>query len=110
MIAVKLLHKGGEIIQNKGALHSIVITNHALQRFIERSSKLGIPTPKKANETILNLYKKAKPEDVDDVHKVLRLIKNKKEVIYKIYQGWRFVVSKEGDTILTVERIKQEQN
>lgn len=86
------------------------ITKHAIERFLTRCQRLGIPHPHDPNETIRKLLGRAIPEKVDPVHRVKRLINHKKEADYVIADGWRFVVSKDGQKLLTVERVRPEQN
>lgn len=86
------------------------ISAHAVNRFVERSLKLGM-TPKNPEAIIRKLLARAKPEQVSPEHRVKRLLNNDcKEVQYLIAQGWRFVLTKDGGKVLTIERRRSEQN
>lgn len=86
----------------------IKLTAHAVERFVERSRKLGMRV-RDPEAVILKMLGKARLEDIPPAHKVKRLIKNGyKEATYLVANGWRFVIS-EGACV-TIERIAPEQN
>jgi len=88
----------------------VVLSPHAIERFVERSLKLGM-TPKNPEAIILKMLARAKPEQMSSGHKIERLINNDyKEAQYLVAQGWRFVLTKDGDRVLTIERVRSEQN
>lgn len=89
---------------------NIILTNHAIARFVARSKKMGIPVPKSPQLAIRRLLEQAVLCDIDPVHKVKRIIKGGEEAKYYEAQGWRFVVTGDGLKLITVERIKPEQN
>lgn len=91
-------------------MNEIEITRHAIERFVERSKKLGHGEPKNPQKIILRLLQKAIPCEIDPIHKVKRLINHNGEARYLTYQGWRFVMDENGEKLLTVEREKHEQN
>lgn len=89
----------------------ITISQHAVERFIERSRKNGMAAPHNPQKTILKLLQMAQADEkMDPAHRVKRLISSLAEAKYYVVQGWRFVLDKEGKTVLTVEREKHEQN
>lgn len=80
----------------------IKLTAHAIERFVERSRKLGMSV-KNPEATITKMLGKARVEDIPPTHKVKRLIKNGyKEATYLVANGWRFVVV--DGVIVTIER------
>ena len=86
----------------------IIITNHALQRFIERSEKLGYKLPIDKRGFLCKLLSKAKPENLK-YHTVVRLMNNNyMETQYLTAEDWRFIIS--NGALVTVERIKKWQN
>ena len=93
--------------KNAITLDGIRISQHAIDRFMERVGKLNGGTPTTPEETIRKLLAKAKPENIDPVHRVKRLIKHGDCEFYE-NSGWRFVIS--DGALLTVERRKTGQN
>jgi len=88
-------------------LEDLTITQHALERFIERQKKLG-QKMKDPEACIMKLLKQAEPEQIDNAHKIKRIIKHGfREAEYLVTCGWRFVVV-EG-SIVTIERTKKSQ-
>lgn len=88
-------------------MDEIVITKHAVKRFLERSP--GETALNNPATTIRKLLLMAVPEKLDPVQRVVRLINNgQREAEYLVCSGWRFVLA-EG-TLLTCERVKQSQN
>ncbi|MBI5826506.1 MAG: hypothetical protein HZB22_02080 [Deltaproteobacteria bacterium] len=85
----------------------IKITAHAIERFAERSMKLGMNV-KEPEAVILKMLKVAMPEDISPAHKVKRLISNRyTEATYLVAQGWRFVLV--DNMIVTIERTTKSQ-
>jgi len=86
----------------------IKLTAHAVERFVERSRKLGMRM-NDPEDVILKMLSKAKPEDLSPAHRVKRLIANGyKEAIYLVAEGWRFVIS--DNALVTCERVEKTQN
>ncbi len=86
------------------------ISAHAIERFVERSRKLGM-TSKNPEAVILKILARAQPEQMSHGYKIERLINNDyKEARYLVAQGWRFVLTKDGSRVLTIERVRSEQN
>ncbi|HBG47635.1 MAG TPA: hypothetical protein DDW94_11705 [Deltaproteobacteria bacterium] len=86
----------------------IKLTAHAVERFVERSRKLGMKV-RSPEDVILKLLSKATPEDLSPAHRVKRLIKNGcREATYLVNNGWRFVVV--DNAVTTIERIVPHQN
>lgn len=91
-------------------MEDIEITQHAIDRFLERARKLGQGIPLNPEASIRKLLSKAVPEEVDPKHRVKRLISNRfEEALYLVAQGWRFVLTKDGKRIITIERIHSHQ-
>lgn len=92
-------------------MEDIKISQHAIDRFVERSLKLGMKGHEDPGGLIRNLLRQAKPEKMDPVYKVKRIINNRcQDAEYYVCQGWRFVVSTNGRELVTVERVKKDQN
>ncbi len=92
-------------------MKNITITQHAVERFVERSLKLGMKPPINPENTIRKLLNNAQPEMMDPVYKVKRIINNRcKAADYYVANGWRFVVSTENKELMTIERVNKEQN
>lgn len=89
-------------------MDDIIITNHAKERFAERFSRLAKSVPKNPEESIRKLLKQAVPEEMDPMHRVVRLINNGSDAEYRTYAGWRFVIvdTDSGKVLTTVERIR----
>ena len=88
-----------------------VFTQHAIDRYIERNKMLGNVTPRKPERTLQRLIRNAEVEDVNPTHKAVRLINNNyRDAIYLVSNGWRFVVSDDNKTVITVERVDPAQN
>lgn len=84
------------------------ISDHAIERFVERSEKLGLPVGGDAWRRILALLKEAKRERIGALHQ-----KNRQKYdsnIYMVNAGWRFVLSSDGEYLITVERVRHEEN
>lgn len=93
------------------AVEEIKIAQHAIDRFVERSKKLGQGIPRDPEATIKKLLSEAKSEAVDPMHHVRRLISNGfEEVQYLVAQGWRLVLTKDGGRVITIERVVTHQN
>ena len=89
-------------------MEDLNITQHALERFIERQKKLG-QTTKNPEACIMKLLKQAEPEQIEPAHRIKRIIKHGfREAEYLVACGWRFVVV-EG-SVVTIERIRKYQN
>lgn len=91
------------------------ISKHAIRRFVERSSALGLAfSEKNPEKTIRKLLTLAKPEKPRC--KVTKWELFKRKILYKsptktyVAYGWRFVVDIEKNTVVTVERIKVKEN
>lgn len=90
-------------------MEDIIITDHAKERFVERFSRMAKTTPKNPEASIRKLLKYAVPEEMNPMHRVVRLINNKgSEAEYLVHGGWRFVfVSTDaGKVLTTIERTK----
>lgn len=88
-----------------------IFTDHAIGRFIKRNSGLGNVVPKKPERALQRLIRNAEVEDVSPTHKAVRLMNNNyRDVTYLTCNGWRFVVSDDGITVVTVERVDPAQN
>lgn len=86
-------------------MDDIIITDHAKERFVERFSRLAKSVPKNPEESIRKMLKHAMPEEMDPVHRVVRLINNGSQpVSYYTCHGWRFVIA--DNVLVTVERMK----
>lgn len=84
------------------------ISAHAIERFIERSKRLGLPAGCDAWRRILDLLKDAKREHLSECHQ-----KNRQKYhnnLYLVNAGWRFVFSSDGELLITVERIRHKEN
>lgn len=90
-------------------MDDIIITTHAKERFVERFSRMAKTVPKNPEESIRKMLKHAVPEEMDPMHKVIRLINNKgSEASYYTHAGWRFVIveTEEGKVLTTCERMR----
>ena len=88
-----------------------IFTQHAIDRYVERNSRMGNTTPKKPERALQRLIRSAEVEDVSPTHKAVRLMNNNyRDVAYLVNSGWRFVVSSDGKTVITVERVDPAQN
>ncbi len=68
-------------------------------------------TAKNPEAVILKMLARAQPEQISPEHKVRRLISNDcREAQYLVAQGWRFVLTQDGSRVLTIERVRSEQN
>lgn len=86
-------------------------TEHAVGRFVERNSKLGNVVPKNPEKALRRLMRHAEVEAVSPTHKAMRLMNNNyRDVTYLVSSGWRFVVSDDNITVVTVERVDPAQN
>jgi hypothetical protein len=84
------------------------ISAHAIERFIERSSKLWLPVGNDAWFRILELVNSAKRERLPECHNKNRQKYNRN--IYLVNAGWRFVLTSDGELLITVERVRHEEN
>ena len=92
-------------------MKDIKISQHAIDRFIERSKKLGMKEAKDPVAKIIHLLSQAKAEKMNPVYKVKRIINNRcQDADYYVANGWRFVVSVNGRELMTVERVNKDQN
>ena len=88
-----------------------IFTQHAIDRYVERVKRLGNGVPKKPERALQRLIRNAEVEDVSPTHKAVRLMNNNyRDVVYLVNSGWRFVVSSDGKTVITVERVDPTQN
>jgi hypothetical protein len=87
---------------------SIQLTNHAIQRFIERWPHEGTPKPGKVIALMEKFLQSAKQEEISPMLKVQRLVQHGTPTDYYVSEGWRFVIT-EG-TLVTVERTSQGVN
>lgn len=88
-----------------------IFTDHAVGRFVERNSKLGNAVPKNPEKALQRLIRHAEVEDVSPAYKAVRLINNNyRDATYLVSSGWRFVVSDDNRTVITVERVDPAQN
>lgn len=86
-------------------MEDIIITDHAKERFVERFSRMAKSIPKNPEESIRKLLKHAVPEEMEPMHRVIRLINNGSQpVSYFTHSGWRFVIA--DNVLVTVERMK----
>jgi len=89
----------------------VCISDHAVERFVERSKKLGMSVPRDPKKTLLRMVGLAEDSAVSPGHRVERLLRNGfQEAIYREFGGWRFVLSQDGTRLLTVERSDPKQN
>ena len=88
----------------------LIITNHARNRFEERSIMLGQNPTGNPDKLIKGHLEKS----IDDISlpariRVSRLLNNKfKDAKYKSHNGWRFILI--SNKLITCERIKRFQN
>lgn len=88
-----------------------IFTKHAVSRYIERAKKLSMGMPKKPEKTLQRLIGNAEVEETSPTHRAVRLINNNyRDATYLVRDGWRFVVSDDGKTVITVERVDPAQN
>ncbi len=94
-------------------INNIIITNHAYDRFKERSEKLQLYVGCPKSE-IKRLLQDAVEEQLSDGHRIERILNNDyQDAFYYICDGWRFVIvnkSPEEIVLVTVEREKRSQN
>ena len=93
-------------------MDDIIITNHAKERFVERFSRMAKSVPKNPEESIRKILRQAVPEEMNPVHRVIRLINHGSSAEYLVHGGWRLVLvnTDAGKVIITVERVKKSQN
>ena len=92
-------------------MKTYILTEHATRRFISRSKALGYQVPPNIEKTLQKLLRSATEETVSPMHRTLRLINNHyKDATYLINSGWRFVISDDGITVITIERVSPLQN
>lgn len=88
---------------------SLVVTNHALKRFLERWPQYQMRPSKDPLDILERLLNKAKEERLDPVATVKRLLNNKmKDAEYFMNSGWRFVIVRDHANaiprLVTIER------
>jgi hypothetical protein len=66
--------------------------------------------PEDTEGFIYSLIKRAIPEPLKPGHKIKRLLNHNANAQYLIAEGWRFVLSEDGNMVLTIERVKPDQN
>jgi hypothetical protein len=88
----------------------LTITRHAIDRFLERCAKLGMKLPEDIEGFIHKLVKRATPEPLEPGHKVRRIFNHNANAQYLVAEGWRFVLSENGNMVLTIERVRPDQN
>ena len=91
-------------------MEDVIITRHARERFVERSVKMGAHLPSDPEASIRKLLKRSQPDkSLPDHVRVRRLMSNElKDAIYRACEGWRFIIV--SGRLLTIERVKQNQN
>ncbi len=88
----------------------MTFTNHAIEQYTARLSRLGATVPKNPEKTLRKLLLRATDESMNNWHVVKRLIKHDYKIVkYKIVEGWRFVIAEDG-VVITVERVDPAQN
>ena len=92
----------------KSIIQGIKVTQHAVDRFLERTSGEHI-SEETARVTILKLFSHSKPIRIKSEHMIHRLLKNNlKEVRYTYAHGYIFVTTKEEPpVIVTIENAGQ---
>lgn len=69
------------------------ITDHALERFSQRWLKYEKDLPAQPLKTLAKMLRKAEPDDMEDLHRVIRLINNGiVQTDYLRYGPWRMVL------------------
>jgi len=90
-------------------LLNIEISEHAIEKFIERCEINGMLVSTNPGQAIKNLLFKAQYEEVDKRQRVHRLIKNRfQPAEYYTADGWRFVIS--NNVVVTIERCNPSEN
>ena len=90
-----------------------VITEHALERFVERSAMLTPDQPmSNPTRTLRTLMKQAYEEVSGGLHQVERSRRHGTEARFFVAHGWRMVVVEKDEevTVVTVERVDRTQN
>ena len=88
----------------RSLMHGVIVTNHAIDRFLERQR--GEPMPRGvARRAIIKIYSKSKPIRFKSQYVIKRLFNNDfEEVNYKYAQGFVFVVTKDKPAVIkTIE-------
>lgn len=109
------MKKKGEKTNSINELSNVKITNHAVQRFVERASALGISfSENNPEKTIKKILKRAVPENPKNYTTRWELFKRnitrKGNTKTYIADGWRFVVDITTNTLITIERVKVHEN
>ena len=91
-------------------MEDVIITRHARERFVERSVKMGAHLPPDPEASIRKLLERSEVDTSLPKHvRVRRLMRNElRDAVYRSCQGWRFVIV--NDRLLTIERVKPQQN
>lgn len=91
-------------------MESLIITQHAKDRFTERTIKMGAHIPPDPETSIRKLLTRSvADESLPDHVRVRRLLNNDlKHAIYRACEGWRFIII--DGRLLTCERIKSHMN
>lgn len=90
-------------------LLSVEISEHAIEKFIERCRINSISMPKNPAQTVKELLLESQYEEVDKGQRIHRLIKNRfQPAEYYAVDGWRFVIS--NNVVVTIERCDPLQN
>ena len=89
------------------------ISEHAIEKYIERCKINSIPVSHKAlivvEAEIKSLLLEAKFEEIDKGQRIHRLIKNRfQPAEYYTIDGWRFVIS--NNVVVTIERCNPLEN
>lgn len=93
----------------------IFVSNHAMERFQERSVYAGVKFKPTREKLVEMLALSADDDTISDIHRTLRIINNGfRETKYLRYKHWRFVLEKsttpEYEYVLkTVERVKSHE-
>ncbi len=104
-ICARCLHSANSMrIYIKSTLQGIIITNHALERFLERRSGDRL-TNEAAKSSILKIFAQSKPIRFKSNYMIDRFLKhNLTEVRYTYAQGLIFVTTlEEPPVIVTIE-------
>lgn len=85
------------------------ITKHAMERFVERATTLGVKADLKELYRLLKNAKTEKPNRTTKWELFKRQITHGKARILT-NRGWRFIVCPRTNTVITVERINPAEN
>lgn len=90
-------------------LLKIEISEHAVEKYIERCKLNNISVSENPKKTVRKLLLAAKYEEVNKGQRVHRLIKNRfQPAEYYAVDGWRFVIS--NNVVVTIERCNPLEN